>query len=116
MIKVLGFLKRRTGMSVADFRHYYENHHRRLGERVLAGYACHYQRRYLESDAPEGDFDVLLEVWYPDAATHQAASAFLSQPEIATEIAADEERLFERPSNRFFIVAREEASELDAGA
>ena len=116
MIKTVALLKRRAGMSVAAFRDYYEAHHRRLGERLLAGYAVHYERRYLNpaASAPTEScaYDVLLEVWYPDAATHAAAQAQLTRPEIAAEIVADEEKLFDRPLNRFFVVDAEVASEL----
>ena len=111
MIKVLGLLKRRADMSTETFRRYYETHHRVLGEKVLKGYAVKYQRRYLEAlDGNELEHDVLLEVWYPDAATHQAASDHLSQPKIAAEIAADEEQLFDRTCNRFFTVTEVESS------
>ncbi len=116
MIKVIGLLKRRADMTTEQFRRYYETHHRRLGERLLAGYAAHYERRYLDAQSSEGasagDFDVLLEVWYADAATHAAASAYLASPEVAAEIAEDEERLFDRPQNRFFVVAEEVVSTL----
>lgn len=111
MIKVLGLLKRRSDMTTEAFRTYYETHHRVIGEKYLQGYAVKYQRRYLEAlDDKALEHDVLLEVWYPDAATHQAASKHLSQPTIAAEIAADEERLFDRPSNRFFTVTEVESS------
>ena len=112
MIKVVGFLKRRPGMSISEFRDYYESTHRLIGERVLGGYACHYARRFLDSysepaDAPfgsEGDYDVIMEIWYPSEAAYAAAQAHLSSPEIRAEIVADEEKLFDRPRNRFFTV------------
>jgi len=105
MIKVIGLLKRRAGMSIEEFRDYYETQHRLIGEKYLSGYAAKYQRRYLTpADGLAPVYDVILEIWYPDAATHQAATARLRQPEAAKEIAADEERLFDRASNRFFTV------------
>lgn len=98
-------------MSTAAFRSYYETHHRLIGEKYLNGFAVKYQRRYLEAlDGKTLDHDVLLEVWYPDAATHQAASKHLSQAAIAAEIAADEEQLFDRASNRFFTVTEVEST------
>ena len=119
MIKIVGFFKRRPGMTVAEFREYYETRHRLLGEKYLAGYACHYQRRFLdampnratgEAQAPE--YDVIMEIWYPDQAAQNAAGAKMAVPEAAREIMEDEERLFDRPAMRFFVVDEEHQSEL----
>jgi len=112
MIKTVGLLKRRKGMSVEDFRAYYESTHRVIGERVLAGYSCKYMRRFLNpsSDSQaatfgaEGDFDVVLEIWYPDDATAEACQKHLATFDIAAEILADELKLFDRDKNRFFTV------------
>ena len=117
MIKVIGLLKRRPGMSIEAFREYYESTHRRIGEDVLSGYACRYLRRFLDSTSPResapfgaaGDFDVILEIWYPDEATYQTARAHLAQPDIARRIIDDEEQLFDRPRNRFFTVVEAES-------
>ncbi len=114
MIKMIGLLKRRPGMSTAEFRDYYERRHRLIGEKHLAGYACRYVRRYLnvladrggDDDAP---CDVILEVWYPDRATFEAASRHLAEPAVAAEIAADEAQLFDRARNRFYIVEEVES-------
>lgn len=105
-VKVVGLLKRRTGMSVEDFRAYYESTHRLVGEKYLRGYATRYVRRYLD---PQGEVDedapdVILEVWYPDQATFEAASGRLQRPEAALEILEDERQLFDRERNRFFVV------------
>lgn len=114
MIKMIGLLKRRPGMSTAEFRDYYERAHRLIGEKHLAGYACRYVRRYLDpapgrtSDG-EAPYDVILEVWYPDQAAFEAAGRHLAKPDIAAEIAADEERLFDRPQNRFYLVEEVES-------
>ncbi len=109
MYKIVGFLKKRPGMTTAEFREYYETYHRVIGEKVLAGYAAQYMRRFLEpygptAEADEQPFDVIMEIWYPDRATYEASQAHLSTPEIAAEIAEDEEKLFDRPENRFYHV------------
>ena len=117
MIKMVGLLKRRPGMSVEAFRTYYESTHRRIGEKVLAGYATRYVRRYLNpsggSDAPTfgdaGDFDVILEVWYPDEAAAAAALEHQSLPDVAREIFEDEMKLFDRDKNRFFVIEEVES-------
>ena len=117
MIKTVGLLKRRRGMSVEEFRDYYESTHRVIGEKYLGGYACRYMRRFLNprSDADaatfgaDGDFDVILEIWYPDEATFKAVGERLAAPDAAAEILADELRLFDRARNRFFTLTEAES-------
>jgi len=45
-----------------------------------------------------------LERRYPDRASYDACRARLAKPDAAAGIAADEERLFDRPRNRFYIL------------
>ena len=121
MIKTVGLLKRRPGMSAEEFRSYYETTHRLIGEKYLAGYACRYMRRFLNPTSDpgaatfgaDGDFDVILEIWYPDRATYKAVGKRLSAPDAAAEILADELKLFDRARNRFFTLT-EATSELPA--
>ncbi|WP_395336452.1 EthD domain-containing protein [Novosphingobium sp. BL-8H] len=113
-VTVVTLLKRRHGMSREDFRIYYETHHRRIGERVLAGYATRYVRRYLvplDGTDQSGDADVVMEIDFPDTATRDACFAALADPETQAMIAEDEERLFDRERIRTFSVS-EAASEL----
>ena len=44
MIKQVVFLKKRADLDTAAFRAYYEEHHRKIGERVLAGFVEKYVR------------------------------------------------------------------------
>jgi len=97
-------------MSPAEFRDYYETHHKIIGEKYLRGLAIRYRRRYLTAFAdpltgslPEQECDVVLEIWYPDRATFDKANELFSDPAVAEEIAIDEEKLFDRPRNRFFF-------------
>ena len=113
MIKQIGLLKRKPGMTPEAFRTYYETSHRVIGEKYLAGYATKYMRRFLDpltTSADEQEFDVILEIWYPDQATYERCREHLSSPEAAAEIAADEEQLFDRAANRFFLVDERESS------
>lgn len=116
MIKMIGLLKRRPGMSREAFHDYYETTHRRIGEKYLRGHACRYLRRYLTpfpnpltGEVDDGEFDVALEIWYPNQAAFDAANAQFIVPEIAQEIAEDEERLFDRTRMRFFFVDESES-------
>ena len=120
MFKMIGLLKRRPGMSAEAFRDYYETTHRRIGEKYLREFACHYMRRYLTAFpnpltgiTPEPEHDVLLEIWYPDRAAFELANAQFSAGDIMDEIAAEEERLFDRARMHFFFVD-ECVSDLDS--
>ncbi|MEJ8568606.1 EthD domain-containing protein [Elongatibacter sediminis] len=111
MIKTVNLLKRRSGMSMEDFIEHYESTHRRIGEKYLKGHACHYIRRYLfpvpdpaTGESYEAEYDVLLEIWYPNEAAYQNAMAAINAPEAAAEISADEANLFDRSSMRSFHV------------
>jgi hypothetical protein len=115
MIKLITLLKRRPGMSKQDFIAYYEQHHRLIGEKVLSGYATDYFRRFIEpTDGidEDQDFDVVMEIWFPNEATRAACFARIGQPELMAEIVADEERLFDRSRIRSFTICHESASEM----
>ncbi|WP_375195682.1 EthD domain-containing protein [Sphingobium sp.] len=106
-------LKRRPGLTVEAFRDHYERHHRRIGERVLAGHALRYVRRYvapIDAGAPMPDFDVVMEIGFADRAAHDRCLAALAEPAVAQEIAEDEERLFDRTAILSFTVEECESS------
>ena len=115
MIKVVTLLTRKPGMSREAFIEDYETHHRKIGEKYLSGFAVKYQRRYLQSAGFRGQegatlpFDVLMEIWYPDQDTLDAALAVLSTDEAQAEIMADEERLFDRDLIRSYMVEEYES-------
>lgn len=121
MYKVVMPLRRKPGMSVDEFRNYYECHHRLIGEKYLTGYATRYMRRYIDpmpsadGSLLDPDFDVLLEIWFPDEQTFQTCAATFVTPEAEKEIREDEERLFDRTHMPMYVL-QESESELDAGA
>ncbi len=121
MLKLVSLMKRKRGLSMAQFIEAYEsasNGHRLLGEKYLRPHATHYVRRFLTPvataahGAPQDDYDVLMEIWFPDRPTFDRVMAQLAEPGIAAEIAGDEERLFDRASIRSFFV-EEYASNMD---
>lgn len=106
-VTVITLLKRREGMSKADFIAYYEEHHRRIGESVLAGRATRYVRRFLhplDGTDRDCDADVVMEIDFADEAARDACFAALAEPATAAMIAADEARLFDRSRIRTFAV------------
>lgn len=105
MIRIITLLKRRPGMSREDFVAYYESTHRLIGEKVLGGFVTHYVRHHLvplDGSTVDHDFDVVMEMGFPDQAARDACMAHLSRPDIRAEIDADEEMLFDRPRMRVY--------------
>ena len=115
MFKQVALLKRHPNMTKAEFIEYYESHHVKLGEKYLRGAAVKYMRRYLfpivdPSYGVEGEpeYDVLMEIWFPNEIVYRKTLARLTSPAAASEIVADEERLFDRSKNRFFTIEEHE--------
>jgi len=79
MFKPVWLMRRKPGMSKADFIAYYETAHRLIGEKVLAGAATRYVRRFLHAfDEAEPVYDVLMEMWFPGAEAYQSWLAGIS--------------------------------------
>jgi uncharacterized protein (TIGR02118 family) len=117
--KILLPMKRKPGMSVADFRAYYEEHHAPLAAEHSAALS-RYVRRYLEphdhpetGPAAELPYDVVTELWFDDEATFRATLRYLETTRMPPEIVADEEQLFDRSSFRIVTVVECE-TDLDA--
>ena len=115
MFKAVILLKRKPGMSPEEFFSYYENQHRKIGEKFVPN-ARKYVRRYLKAvgshasgAAPELPYDVLTELWFDNKAEFEKAMALLSKPEVTAEIVADEEKLFDRSKICFCIVEEHES-------
>lgn len=113
MVKMVFMLKRRPGMSRADFIQYYESHHARLGEKYVPN-AVRYVRRFLEPvpgpwSKPADEFDVMTELWFANKQEADRAMAHLSEPKIHDEIAADEERLFDRSRSQVYLITEHES-------
>ena len=97
-------------MTIPEFREYYESKHRLIGEKYLKGFATKYLRRFVNplpdrsGELYDPDYDVILEIWYPDEATFKACGEALSRPEVAQEIREDEEKLFDMTCMRSYLV------------
>ena len=104
---MLALLKRREGMSKEDFQAYYETKHSEIGKRVLGGWATRYERRYLfprSPDEQDQDFDVILEIDFPDEAAFEGCFAAMSDPESQQIITEDEAKLFDRSRIRGYRI------------
>lgn len=111
-VTVITLLKRRPGMSVEEFRAYYESNHRVIGEKVLSGHATRYVRRFISPmDGVDQavDYDVVMEIDFPSEIARDACFAALGEASIAAMIAEDEEKLFDRSRIRAFTVTESES-------
>lgn len=114
--KILIFLKRRPGMSVAEFRDYYENVHARLGEKYSGSGLVRYQRRYVEALAVQGTpdsdqlpCDVITELWFKDRAVFEGMKAFTAKGQLPSDVLEDELRLFDRAQTRYMTVVEHDS-------
>ena len=112
--KILLFMKRKPGMSVAAFRDYYENHHVPLAMANSGGRdsgIVRYVRRYLDpmphAESGTNDelpYDVVSELWFDDEAVYKGTVDYLSNTVMNDAVVGDELNLFDRPTMRMATV------------
>lgn len=113
--KILLFMKRRPGMSVADFREYYETRHAPLALEHGAT-MTRYVRRYLDPQAnaetgecAELPYDVVTELWFEDERKFRQTLAYITTHRMPEHIVADELNLFDRATMRIATVVESES-------
>jgi uncharacterized protein (TIGR02118 family) len=110
MFKAIGLLKSKAGLSRDAFVEYYETRHAPLMLECLPqiiGYRRNYvdlAGAYIYPGATTPDFDAVVELWFADRASYDAAMATFAQPEISERVARDEENFLDRDLTRFFVV------------
>ena len=73
MLKVIALLKRKPGLSMEDFMHYYETRHAPLMTRLQQPEMIGYRRNFVQvdggifSDGERPWFDVITELYFPTA-------------------------------------------------
>ena len=109
--KILLLMKRRPGMSVEDFRDYYENRHVPLALKYDGGAMTRYVRRYLEPQPnaelgtnDELPYDVVSELWFEDEAAFRATLHYMTTSVMPDDVVTDELNLFDRPTMRIATV------------
>jgi uncharacterized protein (TIGR02118 family) len=113
MIKILLFIKKKDGLSRSQFVDYYENRHVPLIRSHVGRFLTGYTRNYIDPGAPlsastasgpsQLDVDVVTELIVKDEATMQEMFSVAGEPDVAAEIAADEEKFVDRSASRMFI-------------
>lgn len=112
--KILLLMKRKPGMSMEEFKDYYENKHVPLAMANSGGREggiTRYMRRYLtplphaESGTNEElPYDVVSELWFEDEAVFRGTVDYLSTTVMNEAVINDEMNLFHRPTMRMAIV------------
>ena len=110
MVKFIVLLKRKPGMSRADFIRHYETVHAVLAVKLVPG-MIDYRRNFIDFDKvsfgmknDHPGFDCVTEMIFPDMATYERAFAEFSKQEVVDAITQDEEKLFDRTTIRSYIV------------
>jgi len=113
--KILLFMKRRPGMTLEDFRNYYETRHAPLALQQGSSMA-RYIRRYIEpqpnpatGEAGELPYDVVTELWFSEEKAFRGTVAYLSTTIMPDEIVEDEKKLFDRSTMRMATVIEYES-------
>ena len=109
MIKRITLIKAKEGMSLADFRTYYEAHHAPLAKRLFPMVAD-YRRSFIAEVVrhPDGvtypGFDVVTENWFATEADLKAFNDKFKQPEVLAEVRADEAKFTQMDRTWSFVV------------
>ncbi len=114
MKRLVALLTRKPGMSMEDFRAYYENNHAPLITSLLPA-GVEYRRTYVDpttlfsgtmsnpSEARSLEFDVITTLTFPSDDIYTAARASLGTAENQARIGADEENFLDRAAKRIFV-------------
>jgi uncharacterized protein (TIGR02118 family) len=108
MFKIIILSKRKSGLSMQEFRDYYETRHAVLAPSLtplVRGYVRHYLAPLaspLHGDAAEPSVDCVTEVWWDNERDFREAMKVISEPSLAATISEDEEQFADRSSIRWF--------------
>jgi hypothetical protein len=103
--KLLLFMKRKPGLSLAEFRAHYEERHVPLCMNYMAGPA-RYRRRFVEHpvSTEELDFDVITELWFEDRAVLDIVIDLTRRDAMPADVIADEAHFLDRTKSRYCVV------------
>lgn len=119
MLKAIALLKRKEGLSRAEFIAYYETRHAPL-IRSLFPEILDYRRNYVdrdgafESNVAAIDFDSVTEMRFANRASYDRFLGRAARAEVAQAVADDEENVFDRAATRMFVVDETPAAPANA--
>ncbi|WP_219894958.1 EthD domain-containing protein [Aquisediminimonas profunda] len=112
MLKMICHFKRRPGLTLEEMKDRYENGHVPLILKMCPP-VMDYRRNYRIEDGKfdpfedgstaEPDYDVITEVWFRNREEFEAMAEFVSRPDIAPVIIADEEQFMDRSASRMLL-------------
>ncbi|WP_156839597.1 EthD family reductase [Novosphingobium aquimarinum] len=108
MLKCVAMLKAKQGLSRDQFIEYYESNHAPLILKLMPEIR-EYRRNFFETEGAfefgaARQFDVVTELWFEDRAAYDRFVERSTDPDIARQIAEDEENVFDRGATRMYIV------------
>ncbi len=116
MFKLIIVAKRKSGMSVDEFREYYEKRHAVLVQKITP-MMRRYRRNYLTplssalSAGEDAPFDCVTEAWFDSEADFQRSlESLASDADRMSALAKDEENLFDRSTIRIFTALEAESA------
>jgi uncharacterized protein (TIGR02118 family) len=108
--KILLLMKRKPGISMEEFRDYYENNHVPLCAPYMSGIA-RYVRRYLEPQPhaesgtnEELPYDVVTEMWFDNEEGYRGTLDYITTTVMPDQVVQDELNFFHRPTMRIATV------------
>jgi uncharacterized protein (TIGR02118 family) len=116
MFKLIIVAKRKPGMSMDEFREYYEKRHAVLVQKITP-MMRRYRRNYLSpfqsvlSAQQEATFDCVTEAWFDTQEDfHRSLESLSADMEKIAALAKDEENLFDRSTIRMFTAVEAESA------
>lgn len=108
MFKCIALLKGKPELTRDQLIDYYETRHAPLIRRLLPGIIS-YRRNFIQRDGgfefgTTCDFDVVTELGFADRESYDRFVARSADPDVARQIAEDEENVFDRSASRMYIV------------
>jgi uncharacterized protein (TIGR02118 family) len=103
VVKLIGLLKRKPGMTLGEFSRYWEEQHGPLVARVFPGAKRYVQNHPAKlSEGGEPQVDGVVELWFDDLESFRAASEFYLG-DGGKVIRDDEEKFIDRSQMVFFV-------------
>lgn len=110
MVKLIGLLKKKPGLTRAAFIDYYENRHVPLISRLVP-MGHDYRRSYTDRMRVNGqetdqafEYDAVTELWFRTAEDYAAFASAMRDPAIFGQIVEDEEQFLDRTASRILLV------------
>jgi hypothetical protein len=110
MFKIIVFLVRKPGLTLAEMRTHYETRHLPLARRTFPQIIEH-RRNYAQDGGiffPPGvaapQWDVISEIWFANRAGFDAMMAFVADAQASGELGRDEAQFLDREKCGMMIV------------